>query len=102
MPIYEYECTHCGIHFERHQRMSEDPIQICPECAGQVRRVFHPALVIFKGSGFYVTDNRRISGGSSGSGRKGKSSDDTSSNGKGESGESSASKSESEKSSSKA
>ncbi len=81
MPIYEYECTNCGLHFERHQRMTDDPIQICPECAGQVRRVFHPVGVIFKGSGFYVTDNRQISGGS---GRKGKSSGHTSGNGKGE------------------
>lgn len=99
MPIYEYECTNCGLHFERHQRMSDDPIQICPECAGRVRRVMHPVGVIFKGSGFYVTDNRRISGGSD---RKGKSSDTTSSNGKAESGEASASKSEGEKSHSKA
>jgi hypothetical protein len=78
--------------------MSDDPIQVCPECSGQVRRVFHAVRVIFKGSGFYVTDNRQISGGSSGAGRKAKTSDDASSNGKGESTESSASKLESEKS----
>jgi putative FmdB family regulatory protein len=99
MPVYEYECTNCGLHFDLHQRMSDDPIQICPECGGQVRRVFHPVGVIFKGSGFYVTDNRQISGGS---GRKGKSLSDTSSNGKSESTESSAPKTESEKSHSKA
>jgi putative FmdB family regulatory protein len=98
MPIYEYECTNCGLRFERHQRISDEPIQICPECGGQVQRVIQPVGVIFKGSGFYVTDNRRISGGS---GRKGKSSD-TTSNGKTESSESSTSKPEPEKSHSKA
>jgi putative FmdB family regulatory protein len=99
MPIYVYECSDCGIHFELNQRISDDPIQVCPECAGQVRRVIQPVGVIFKGSGFYVTDNRRISGGS---GRKGKPDSDTSSNGKTENKESSTPKSEPEKSHSEA
>jgi len=77
--------------------MTDEPIQVCPECAGRVRRVFHPVGIIFKGSGFYVTDNRRISGGS---GRKGKSSTGGSSNGRGEEA-AAASKSESEKARSK-
>ena len=97
MPIYVYECMNCGIRFEQQQRISDDPIEVCPECAGQVRRVIQPVRVIFKGSGFYVTDNRRISGGS---GRKEKSSGDTSSNGKTKSTESSTSESKPEKSSS--
>ena len=58
MPVYEYACTECGLHFERHQSFTDDPIQICPECDGQVRRIIHPARVIFKGSGFYETDYR--------------------------------------------
>jgi putative FmdB family regulatory protein len=95
MPIYVYECTNCGIHFEQNQRITDDPTQVCPECDGQVRRVIQPVGVIFKGSGFYVTDNRRISGGS---GRKGKPASDSSGNGKTESTESSTTKSESEKS----
>ncbi len=95
MPIYVYECTSCGIHFEQNQRITDDPIQVCPECDGQVRRVIQPVGVIFKGSGFYVTDNRRISGGS---GRKGKAASDSSGNGKTESTESSTTKTESEKS----
>jgi putative FmdB family regulatory protein len=99
MPIYVYECSNCGIHFEQNQHINDDPIQVCPECAGQVRRVIQPVGVIFKGSGFYVTDNRRISGGS---GRKGKADGDTSSNGKTESKESSTPKSEPEKSHSEA
>jgi putative FmdB family regulatory protein len=82
MPTYEYECTNCHIHFERHQRITDAPIQTCPECAGEVRRVFYPVGVIFKGSGFYVTDNRRGSDGTSRSARK--DADSTSGNGKGE------------------
>ena len=99
MPIYVYECTNCGNRFEQHQHISDDPIQICPECGGQVQRLIQSVGVIFKGSGFYVTDNRRISGGS---GRKGKSTADTSNNGKAGSAKDSTSKGEHEKSHSKA
>jgi putative FmdB family regulatory protein len=98
MPIYEYECTNCGLHFERQQRVSDDPIQVCPNCAGRVRRVISPVGIIFKGSGFYVTDNRRSS---TGTARKEKSPDSASSNGKVESTESSASTGEHEKPQSK-
>ena len=58
MPMYEYECLTCGIHFERRQHFSDPPLQQCPECRGEVRRVFSPPAIVFKGSGFYVTDNR--------------------------------------------
>ncbi len=58
MPIYEYECEQCGVRFERLQRMSESALSVCPECCGHVHRVMQPVGVIFKGSGFYVTDNR--------------------------------------------
>ncbi len=61
MPIYEYECGLCHFHFERKQRFDEEPIAICPECQGKVRRVFHSSPIIFKGSGFYITDNRKDS-----------------------------------------
>ena len=83
MPTYEYECTKCRRHFERQQRITDAPIQTCPECGGQVRRVFYPVGVIFKGSGFYVTDNRRGSNGTTRSSRKDSST--SSDNGKGES-----------------
>jgi len=100
MPIYVYECTECGLHFEQQQRITDDPLQVCPECAGQVQRVIQPIRVIFKGSGFYVTDNRRNS---SGSARTGKSTSDTSNNSKTESAEaSSPKKDEPEKSKSEA
>lgn len=58
MPTYEYQCKTCGHHFERVQRFSDDPIRECPDCGAEVRRVIHPAGVIFKGSGWYITDSR--------------------------------------------
>ncbi len=58
MPIYEYECEQCGVRFERLQRMADAPLTDCPECNGHVHRVMQPVGVIFKGSGFYVTDNK--------------------------------------------
>ncbi len=58
MPLYEYQCKACGLRFERRQRFSDDPITECPDCNGVVVRLIQPAGIIFKGSGFYVTDNR--------------------------------------------
>jgi len=58
MPIYVYRCDTCGLTFERRQRMTEAPLTDCPECDGHVRRVIQPVGIVFKGSGFYVTDNR--------------------------------------------
>ncbi len=58
MPLYEYRCTVCGLRFERRQHFDDPPIEVCPECGGKVVRLIQPAGVIFKGSGFYVTDNR--------------------------------------------
>ncbi len=58
MPLYEYQCKECGLRFERRQSFSDEPIEECPECSGVVVRLIQPAGIIFKGSGFYVTDNR--------------------------------------------
>jgi putative FmdB family regulatory protein len=58
MPTYEYECEQCGVRFERLQRMTDAPLTVCPECNGHVHRVMQPVGIIFKGSGFYVTDNK--------------------------------------------
>jgi putative FmdB family regulatory protein len=63
MPIYEYQCEKCGMRFERLQQMSAAPVSSCPECGGSVHRVITPVGVIFRGSGFYVTDNRASSAG---------------------------------------
>jgi putative FmdB family regulatory protein len=59
MPIYEYVCDSCGYDFERIQSFSAEPVQTCPECGGVVRRVISPVGVIFKGSGWYITDSKR-------------------------------------------
>ncbi|MCL2214906.1 MAG: FmdB family transcriptional regulator [Treponema sp.] len=57
MPTYEYECKSCGHNFEIFQSMSDQPLKECPECGREVRRlIFGGTGVIFKGSGFYVTD----------------------------------------------
>ena len=62
MPLYEYECDVCTHRFERQQRFSDPPVANCPECNGSLHKVFHPANVIFKGSGWYITDNRTDNG----------------------------------------
>lgn len=58
MPIYEYECEQCGVRFEKTQRFSDPVLTDCPECNGHIHRVMQPVGIIFKGSGFYVTDNK--------------------------------------------
>jgi putative FmdB family regulatory protein len=59
MPLYEYECKACGKRFERQQHFADDPVETCPECGGEVHRLMYPVAIIFKGKGFYVTDNRK-------------------------------------------
>ena len=57
MPTYEYECKSCAYSFETFQSMNDAPLKDCPKCSGEIRRlIFGGAGVIFKGSGFYVTD----------------------------------------------
>lgn len=63
MPIYEYECNSCHYRFDKRQGFDDAPLAECPKCQGISRRVFYPAPIIFKGSGFYVTDSRGNSGG---------------------------------------
>ena len=66
MPVYTYRCESCGVQFERHQFFNDAPLKICPECRKKtLRKVITPTKVIFKGSGFYATDNRSPSGSSS-------------------------------------
>lgn len=57
MPTYEYVCHDCNNRFEKWQKMSEAPLTTCPTCGGPIRRVFYPAGIVFKGSGFYKTDH---------------------------------------------
>jgi len=58
MPTYEYRCTNCDEHLEVVQSFSDDPLTKCPKCGGQLRKVFSPVGIVFKGSGFYKTDSR--------------------------------------------
>ncbi len=58
MPVYEYQCQACGLRFERRQHYNDAAITDCPDCSGTVIRLIQPAGIIFKGSGFYVTDSR--------------------------------------------
>ena len=65
MPTYEYRCANCEEHLEVVQSFSDDPLTKCPNCGRKtLRKVFSPVGIVFKGSGFYKTDNRRGSGGS--------------------------------------
>ncbi len=63
MPTYTYRCNDCGHEFDVRQRMVDDPLTECPECHGTLRRVVGSVGVVFKGSGFYVTDHRNGKGG---------------------------------------
>lgn len=58
MPTYGYQCTQCGHEFQVFQKMSDDPIRICPTCSGEVKRLLYPVGIVFKGSGWYVNDSR--------------------------------------------
>lgn len=61
MPTYEYVCKECGDRFEVFQSFSAKPIKRHEECGGEVQKVFHARGIVFKGSGFYVTDSRNAS-----------------------------------------
>jgi putative FmdB family regulatory protein len=58
VPTYEYACSSCGAHIDVFQRFSEESLSVCGVCGGSLRKVFHPAGILFKGSGFYATDSR--------------------------------------------
>jgi putative FmdB family regulatory protein len=62
MPTYEYACTACGQHLEVVQSMSDEPLRECGACGGNLRKVFSPIGIVFKGSGFYRTDSRSSDG----------------------------------------
>lgn len=58
MPTYQYRCTECATELEAVQSFADDPLTVCPECDGSLRKVFSAVGVVFKGSGFYATDSR--------------------------------------------
>lgn len=61
MPIYEYECLNCGKTFETMQKITEEPLDSCPSCAGKVRKLVSNCSFQLKGSGWYLTDYARKS-----------------------------------------
>ena len=61
MPTYVYACDTCGSQFDQFQSFKDEPLRVCPACAGAVRRVFQPVGIVFKGSGWYITDSRKSS-----------------------------------------
>jgi putative FmdB family regulatory protein len=58
MPTYQYRCTACGRELEAVQKFTDAALTQCPACSGSLRKVFNAVGVVFKGSGFYATDNR--------------------------------------------
>jgi putative FmdB family regulatory protein len=62
VPTYQYTCTECGDRVEVVQKFTDDPLTVCEACGGKLRKVFFPAGIVFKGSGFYRTDSRNGSG----------------------------------------
>ncbi|MER5999175.1 FmdB family zinc ribbon protein [Nonomuraea angiospora] len=61
MPTYQYACNDCGEQLEVVQKFTDDALTICPACEGNLRKVFSAVGIVFKGSGFYRTDNRSSS-----------------------------------------
>jgi putative FmdB family regulatory protein len=64
MPTYAYACTSCGHQFDAVQSFADDALTVCPECGGALRKRYGSIGVTFNGSGFYRTDSRAKSGGS--------------------------------------
>jgi len=60
MPTYQYACSACGHEFEAFQTFSEESLTSCPECKGEVRKIYSAVGVVFKGSGFYKTDSAKV------------------------------------------
>lgn len=56
MPTYGYRCSNCGHQFEIVQRISDEPLKVCPKCQGKLSKMLYPVGISFKGSGFYTTD----------------------------------------------
>jgi len=67
MPTYEYSCQKCGEQIEVFQSFSAKPLKKHKDCGGELKKVFHPRGVVFKGSGFYKTDSKKSASTSSSS-----------------------------------
>jgi putative FmdB family regulatory protein len=58
VPTYTYTCTACNDIIEKRQSFSDPPLTTCEQCGGTLRKIIHPVGIVFKGSGFYITDSR--------------------------------------------
>jgi len=75
MPVYTYHCDACDHQFDQFQSFEEQPLEVCPKCGkSSLYKVYRPAGIVFKGSGYYVTDNRSSKSSLSGGNGKGESS----------------------------
>jgi putative FmdB family regulatory protein len=71
MPIYTYRCENCGNEFDRQQSFEDAPLKVCPECRKHtLHKVYKATGVVFKGSGFYVTDKSKKSAAPTTNGKK--------------------------------
>jgi putative FmdB family regulatory protein len=77
VPTYQYACTECGEPLEVVQKFTDDSLTECPACGGRLRKIFSPAAIVFRGSGFYRTDSRSGSGGTSTTSKESTKKDDT-------------------------
>ena len=83
MPLYEYECEACGRRFEKIQKYSDPPIDVCQHCGkGPVRKLLSSPAIQFKGTGWYITDYKKSGGGGDASKSSSSSSDSSSSESK--------------------
>ena len=76
MPTYTYTCTSCNDVVEKRQSFSDAPLTTCEQCGGSLRKVFHPVGIVFKGSGWYITDSRSSSNGTTTRAKDGKEAQD--------------------------
>jgi len=70
LPLYEYRCVKCGALMEKIQKFADPPLTKCEKCGGKLERLLSPPAIQFKGSGWYITDYAKKSGGSSDTGEK--------------------------------
>src|SRR5437764_11306248 len=66
VPTYTYTCTACNDMIEKRQSFSDPPLTTCEQCGGTLRKVIHPVGIVFKGSGWYITDSRSSKSSSTG------------------------------------
>jgi putative FmdB family regulatory protein len=59
VPLYDYKCSSCGNQYEMREGFDAPARQPCPKCGNEAKRVLHPPPIVFKGSGFYITDSRK-------------------------------------------